>query len=120
MLQEAGHIKNTVVLIFRHIYCLHLMNSMVAWVLVSLGTQVQPQIMLDRDYFPDYFPFLMTIMSHSSCLLIHKKEEIKCSNILKQHKNTKKIKGYNPNCPRISDHPYGILMIGASGSRKKT
>ena len=30
------------------------MNSEVAWVLVSLGTQVQPQIILDPDYVPDY------------------------------------------------------------------
>ena len=67
------------------------MNSMGAWVLVSLGTQVEPQIILDRDYFPDYFPFLMAMMSYSSCLLICKKEEIKCNNILKQYKNTKKI-----------------------------
>ena len=35
VLQEAAHIKNTVVLIFRHIQFLHLMNSEVAWVLVS-------------------------------------------------------------------------------------
>ena len=54
MLQEAGHIKNTVVLIFRHIQCLHLMNSEVAWVLVSSGTQVQPRIILDPDYLSDY------------------------------------------------------------------
>ena len=68
------------------------MNSKVAWVLlVSLGTQVQPQIMLDRDYFPDYFSFLMAMMPYSSCLLICKKEEIKYNNKLKQYKNTKKI-----------------------------
>ena len=54
MLQEAGHIKSAVVLIFRHIQCLHLMYSEVAWVLVSLGTQVQPQIIFDPDYLPDY------------------------------------------------------------------
>ena len=54
MLQEAGHIKNTVVLIFRDIQCLHLMNSEVAWVLVSSGTQIQPQIILDPDDLPDY------------------------------------------------------------------
>ena len=54
MLQEAGHIKNTVVLIFRHIQCLDLMNTEVAWVLVSSGTQIQPQILLDPDYLPDY------------------------------------------------------------------
>ena len=54
MLQEAGHVKNTVVLIFRHIQRLHLMNSEVAWVLVSSGSQVQPQIILNPDYIPDY------------------------------------------------------------------
>ena len=54
MLQEAGQVKNTVVLIFRHIQCLHLMYSEVAWVLVSSETQVQPQIILDPDYLPDY------------------------------------------------------------------
>ena len=50
VLQEAGHINNTVVLIFRRIQCSHMMNSEVAWVLVSLGTQVQPPIILDPDY----------------------------------------------------------------------
>ena len=30
------------------------MNSEVAWVLVSSGTQVQPQIILDPEYLPDY------------------------------------------------------------------
>ena len=54
MLQEAGHIKNTVVLILWHIQCLHLMYSEVAWVLVPLGTQVQPQIILVPDYLTDY------------------------------------------------------------------
>ena len=54
MVQEAGHIKNTVILIFQHIQCLHLMYSEVAWVLLSSGTQVQPQIILDPDYLPDY------------------------------------------------------------------
>ena len=28
-------------------------------------------------------------------------------------------KEHNPNWPQISDHPYRILIIGASGSRKK-
>ena len=49
--------KNTVVLTiltFRHIQCLHLMYAEVAWVLVSSGTQVQPQIIIDPDYLPDY------------------------------------------------------------------
>ena len=53
MLQEAGRIKNTVVLIFRHIQCLHLMYSEVAWALVSSGTHVQPQIILDSGYLPN-------------------------------------------------------------------
>ena len=54
MLQEAGQIKNTIVLIFRHIQCLHLMHSEVAWVLVFSGTQLQPQIILDPNKLPDY------------------------------------------------------------------
>ena len=31
-----------------------------------------------------------------------------------------KKKEYNPNWPQILDHPYGILIIGGSGSRKAT
>ena len=46
-LQEAGHIKNTVVLT-------HLMYSNVAWELVSPRTQVRLQIIIDPDYLPDY------------------------------------------------------------------
>ena len=45
--------KNTVILTiltFRHIHCLHLMYTEVAWVLVSSGTQVKPQVILDPDY----------------------------------------------------------------------
>ena len=30
------------------------MYAEVVWVLVYSGSQVQPQIMLDTDYFPDY------------------------------------------------------------------
>ena len=30
------------------------MYAEVAWVLVSLGTQVQPQILPDPDYLPEY------------------------------------------------------------------
>ena len=57
MLQEAGHINKTVVftiLTFQHIQCLHLMNAEVAWVLVSSRNQVQPQILPDSEYPPDY------------------------------------------------------------------
>ena len=55
--RSCSHIKNTVVLTiltFRHIQCLHLMYAEVAWVPVSSGTQIQPQIILDSDYLPDY------------------------------------------------------------------
>ena len=41
-------------LTFRHIQSLHLMYAEIAWVLVSLGTQVQPQVTLDPVYLPDY------------------------------------------------------------------
>ena len=52
-----SHVNNTVVLTiltFQHIQCLHLMYAEVAWVLVSSGTQVQPQIIPDPDYLPHY------------------------------------------------------------------
>ena len=43
------------ILTFPHIQCLHLMYAeMLAWVLVSLGTQVQLQVILDPDYLSDY------------------------------------------------------------------
>ena len=52
-----SNLKNTVlltILTFQHIQCLHLMYAEVAWVLVSLETQVQPPLILDPDYLPDY------------------------------------------------------------------
>ena len=52
-----SHVKNTgvlTILTFRHIQYLHLMYAEVAWVLVSSGTQVQPQVILDPDYLLDY------------------------------------------------------------------
>ena len=54
VLQGAGHIKNTVVLVFQHTQCLHLMYFGVAWVVVSSGTQVRPQRIIDPDSLPDY------------------------------------------------------------------
>ena len=54
MLQEAGHIKTTVFLIFRHIQCSHLMDFEVGWVLVYSETQFQQQIILDPGYLPDF------------------------------------------------------------------
>ena len=50
---SSSNIKNTVVLTiltFQNIQCLYLMYAEVAWVLVSFGTQVQPQIILDTYY----------------------------------------------------------------------
>ena len=62
MLQEAGDIKNRVVLILRHIQYLHLTNSEVAWALVSSGTQIQAQIILDSDHLQTIFLFLMIMV----------------------------------------------------------
>ena len=58
--------------------------------------------------------------------LVCKKEKTKINNILKQCKKrltlmmmqNKKIKENNKNWPQIPDHPYRILIIGGSGSRK--
>ena len=64
MLQETSHIKNTVVLIFEHIHSLYLMYFEEAWALS--GTHVQPQIILDPDYPPDYlFVLYDYILSHT-------------------------------------------------------
>ena len=54
MFQETGHIKNTVIMIFWEIQCLHLMNFEVAQILVFSRTQVQPQTILSPEYLPDY------------------------------------------------------------------
>ena len=50
VLQEAGQMNNTVVLIFQLIQCFHLMYSEVTWLLLSSGTQIQPEIILNPDY----------------------------------------------------------------------
>ena len=60
-IRAPGHIKKTVVLIFGHFQCLNLMFAELAWVLVSSGTQVQPQITLNPGYLPDYISVLMTM-----------------------------------------------------------
>ena len=51
--KKDGHIENTIALTFRYIHCLR-MYSEVAWLLVSSGSQVQPQVILDPIYLPDY------------------------------------------------------------------
>ena len=70
MLQKADHIKNTVVSVFQHIQCLLMMNSEIAWVLVSSGTQVQRQIILDLDYLPDYLSVSYDYGTTSVCQFI--------------------------------------------------
>ena len=55
-----SHVDKTVALTiatFQHIQCLYLTYTEVAWVLISSETQVQPQIIPDPDYLPDYLPF---------------------------------------------------------------
>ena len=53
--------------------------------------------------------------------IIHVKEKFKCYNTIKRcltlTMSQKKTKNH-PNWPEIPDHPYQILMIGGSGSRK--
>ena len=49
--------ESTVVLTivtFHHIQYIHFTYAEVAWVLVSSGTHVQPQIILDSDHLRDY------------------------------------------------------------------
>ena len=41
-------------MIFWYFKCLHLMYSEVAWVLVSSGTEDEPQIILEPGYLPHY------------------------------------------------------------------
>ena len=52
----------------------------------------------------------------TSRYLVCKKEEIKCTNIIKKYKNV--IKEHNPNWPDIPDHAYRILIVGGSESGK--
>ena len=54
VLQETDPINYTIVLVSSHIQCFNLTYSEVALVLVSLGTQVWPQVILDLDFLPDH------------------------------------------------------------------
>ena len=56
-------------------------------------------------------------------VLVSKKEEINCSNIIKQYKKVddvikEHIKEHNPNLPQIPDHSQRILIIADSGYGK--
>ena len=67
--------KVLTILTSRHIQCLHLMYAEVAWILVSSETQVQPQIILDPDYLPDY---LSVSYDHDKKkMMISKKKKIR-------------------------------------------
>ena len=69
-----SHVNNTVVLTiltFRHIQCLHLMYAEAAWVLVSPGTQFQPQIILDPNYIPGYLSVSYDYVLNSLSMLIY-------------------------------------------------
>ena len=55
------------------------MNSEVALVLVSWGTQVQPQIILDPDYLPDYLS-----VSYDFDLMYHMYEDV-CYKSISMH-----------------------------------
>ena len=79
VLQEVGQIDQTVLLIFWYSQCLHLMYSELAWVQVSLKTQVQPQIKIEPDYLQAIFPFLVTLIIILKC----------CPSIVKQLLNSK-------------------------------
>ena len=50
------------------------MYAEVAWVLVSSGTQVQPQIILDPDYLPDYlsvsYDYVLTQLNNIKAIVI--------------------------------------------------
>ena len=61
VLQEAGNIKNTVILISWPIQSLNFIYPEGAWILVSSGTQVQLHKLIDPDYLPDYLLCLMTL-----------------------------------------------------------
>ena len=52
------------ILTFQHIQYLHLMYAEVAWVLVSSGTQIQPQEYSIQTTFQTIFPFLVTMITY--------------------------------------------------------
>ena len=62
------------------------MYSEVAWVLVSSGTQVQPQIILDPDYLPDdlfvSYDYVFEEKLNSLLILVTQVSYVKTSGIL--------------------------------------
>ena len=56
VLQEIGHVNNAILLIFWYFQCLRCitMYSEVGVLLISSGTQVQPQVVLEPNFLPYY------------------------------------------------------------------
>ena len=84
MLQEAGHIKNAVVFISRHIQFLNLMNPKLTLLLIPLEIKVQPQIILVQTTFQAIFPFVMTMAEPTGNLIDNKM----ANRITKKFKNS--------------------------------
>ena len=77
------------------------MNSEVAWLLVSSGTPVQPQIILYPDYLPDYLSGsydyekteeLMSLWSKENCLWDVRDK--KYSNRIKKYKSYQQLRNH--------------------------
>ena len=71
------------------------MYAEVAWVLVSSRTQVQPQIILDPDYLPDYLSRFYMLMCYNlfitpdkNDMKIEKNEIYRFSSVIK-YKNVR-------------------------------
>ena len=63
------------------------MNSEVAWALVSMGAQVQPQIILDLGYLPDYlsvsYDYDLYTLVFTSLLFLLSLHKILCNHCTK-------------------------------------
>ena len=77
VLQEAGHIKNMYYIYSCFDFPTHSMftfdNSEVAWVLVSLGSQAQPELILHPDYLSvsyDYVEYYRVFAKRIKPLLL--------------------------------------------------
>ena len=58
------------------------MYAEIAWVLVFSGTQVQPHVILDPDYLPDYLSVFITMIKKR---LQHRSFRVKCAKFHSQN-----------------------------------
>ena len=68
------------------------------------------------------FDSIETYAYGTSIDLVSEKEEVKCKSIIKRHKKWLTFMvliGHIENWSQIPDHPYQILIIGASASGKQ-